>query len=284
MSGGSGNTARIAVTGQAGFIGRRLVAALKARGDEVVLLEGDVRSKAIWDTRFDTLYHLAAVLPAGFRADPEEAFDVNTRGTLNALEACRACGANLVFSSTCAVYGPTGTDRVKEDHVLAPQSPYGVSKLIGEHLCGTYTASYGVRCTIFRLFNVYGPRQHPDFLIPYLVSCARDGKEAKVRHPDSSRDFVHLNDVVRALVAASTQETPLRILNLGSGHLHSVRNVLQMLGRAVGRPLAWREARGGADPTPALCADSGRAVEALGWTASVDLETGLGRLLRPAAD
>jgi UDP-glucose 4-epimerase len=266
---------RVAVTGHRGFIGRHLVATLGALKARVVLLEGDVRSPESWTGPFDLLFHLAAVMPHRFAEDPGEGFSVNIEGTLRALEACRARGARMVFTSTCGVYSPSEAGALSEACRVDPQTPYARSKLMAEMLCRSYADHFGVSGTVLRLFNIYGEGQKAEFLVPYLAQCALEGREAVVHHPESSRDFVHVTDVARALVRAALVEGPFEVFNIGLGRPYTVRQVLEAIGRVLGRPVAWRQGEGRPDPQPAVFARIERAEARLGWRPTVGLEQGL---------
>lgn len=266
---------RVAVTGHRGFIGRHLVAALGALKASVLLLEGDVRSPEAWKGPFDLLFHLAAAMPHRFAEDPGEGFSVNVEGTLKALEACRARGARVVFASTCGVYSPSEVGALSEACRVDPQTPYAQSKLVAEMLCRSYADHFGVSSTVLRLFNIYGAGQRAEFLIPYLVQCALEGREAVVHHPESSRDFVHVTDVARALVGAALIGGPFEVFNIGLGRPYTVREVLEAIGRVLGRPVAWRQGEGRPDPQPAVFARVERAETRLGWRPTVGLEQGL---------
>lgn len=266
---------RVAVTGHRGFIGRHLVAALGALKAPVVLVGGDVRSPESWTGPFDLLFHLAAVMPHRFADDPGTGFSVNVEGTLKALEACRARGARMVFTSTCGVYSPSEAGAISETCPVDPQTPYARSKLMAEMLCRSYADYFGVSSAILRLFNVYGAGQRPEFLIPYLARCAVDGREAVVYHPEAGRDFIHVKDVVQALMRAGLVEAPFEVFNIGMGRPHTVRQVLEAVEKAVDRPVAWRRGEGRPDSQPSVYADIGGAATRLGWRPDIRLEQGL---------
>ena len=266
---------RIAVTGFRGFIGRRLVETLVNLGAELTLLEGDVRQSATWGREFDVLIHLAAATGAEFSANPGKSFSVNLGGVTNALEACRNRSAAMVFPSTCGVYRPVEKGIVAESHPVEGRTPYAASKLMGEMLCESYASAYGVPCCVLRLFNVYGGGQGDPFLIPYLLRCAVEDAPAIVKHPDSVRDFVHVEDVVDAILKASSITSGHRVLNIGSAEPHSVSQVIDLVGQVIGRDVKWTSETALPDPHPSIWADIQNARECLGWAPKVSLERGL---------
>ena len=271
---------RIGLTGHRGFIGQHLVSVLRSLGAQVWLPEGDVRAAGTWTGDFDLLYHLVAALPDRFAEEPCSGFSVNLDGTLKALEACRVREARLVFASTCGVYSPAESGAIAESCTVDPQAPYAQSKLMAEMLCSSYANHFGVPSTVLRLFNVYGPGQKLDFLIPYLVECALENCEAIVHNPTNSCDFVHVSDVVEALVCSASQKGPFEVLNIGRGRAHTVREVITTIGDILGCALLWKQGDGRPDSQPAGYADIGRAAAVLKWRPTKDLDWGLRNLIR----
>ncbi|MBI4962325.1 MAG: NAD(P)-dependent oxidoreductase [Desulfomonile tiedjei] len=270
---------RVLITGHRGFIGRHLIAELARRGAKILLCQGDVRDRGAWQPEFEIAYHLAAASPSQFESSPTEAFDVNINGVLRGIEACAGRNAHLIFASSCSVYACCDSRPVAEDHELAPTGSYATSKLIGEMLCRDYARNGRLGCTFFRPFNVYGPGQSSDFLIPYLIDCARKGIPASIRHPDSIRDFVHVRDVVAALIAGATRSVTCDVFNLGSGQGRSVRQVIDSLSKIFGRTVRFEVVPAPPDPIPSLYADISKSRLELGWAPQVSLDTGLRELV-----
>lgn len=267
---------RIAVTGSRGFIGHRLVQALRSQGHTVNPLVGDVTSPKTWEGEFDILYHLAAAMPKIYAQDPGRGYSVNVCGVINALEACRLRSAKIVFPSTCGLYRDQISDSVSEDHPLQDQTPYATQKLVGEMLCRAYAAHHKVRCVILRLFNVYGGGQKPQFLIPYLFQCAFTGSMALIKTPDSRRDLIHVDDVVAAMLAAAGVDTEYALLNIGSGSSHSVREIISFVQEIVGQPLSWKHVAGSTDVHQGIRADISAARAGLmRWYPRVRIQEGL---------
>ena len=270
---------RIAVTGFNGFIGSCFVNKLRSLNIPVILLEGDVRSSETWKEDFNVLYHFAAMMPAKFADSPHEAFAVNIHGVLNALDACRRNKAQMVFTSTCGVYKPDKTQPFLEDHPLEPPTAYTQSKLIGEMLCRTYAKQYGVKSIIYRLFNVYGPDQNAGFIIPYLIKCGCDGRTAEVSHPESSRDFIHVKDVVDVLLRVAKIKELFSIYNVGSGKSHTIAEVIELIGQVCGKKMPYKRIESAEDPQPFVRANISRAVHDLGWSAKVNFKDGIQEII-----
>ena len=235
----------------------------------------------------DAVVHFAAYAYVGeSMADPGMYFRNNVANTLNLLEAMRAAGVGrIVFSSTCATYGVPATVPIAEDHAQLPVNPYGESKLFVERALHWHGVAHGLRWMALRYFNAAGadpdgeigedhdPETH---LIPLAIETALGRRrELQVmgtdyRTPDGTavRDYVHVADLADAHVRALRYLEgggQSAALNLGTGRGHSVRDVIAMVERVSGRPVAARDvARRAGDP-PALVAAPGRARELLGW-------------------
>ena len=285
---------RSLVTGGAGFIGSHLVDALVTRGDEVTVLddlstgrythvnqaahfvEHDIREP--FDTEAEVVFHLGAQADVGTSVD-RPAFDaaVNVVGTVNVLEAARAAGAALVFASTGgAIYGDVDGP-APEDGERRPVSPYGTAKLAGEAYVDAWRRIHGLRSVSLRFANVYGPRQSSSLeggVIAIFLERMERGEETVIfGDGEQTRDFVHVADVVRALVTASEHDGG--VFNIGTGVETSI-NRLHELCRAVvgaGTPPRHDEARAGDARRSVL--DVSRAERELGWRSEVGLEDGL---------
>jgi UDP-glucose 4-epimerase len=283
------------VTGGAGFIGSHLVNALVARGDEVTVLddlstgrhahvdeaahlvEHDVREP--FDTEADVVFHLAAQADVGTSVE-RPAFDaaVNVVGTVNVLEAARAAGAAMVFASTGgAIYGDV--DRpAPEDAERRPVSPYGTAKLAGEAYVDAWRRIHGLDAVSLRFANVYGPRQSSSLeggvIAIFLERMARGEETLIFGDGEQTRDFVHVDDVVRALVGASERGSG-GVFNIGTGVETSINRLHELCGAAVGvgTPPRHTEARAGDARRSVL--DVSRADRELGWRAELGLEEGL---------
>ena len=256
----------VLVTGGAGFIGCSLVRALDRRGDrirvlddlstglasnlagiDVDLVEGSITDPSIVRSAMDgvaSVVHLAArgSVPRSV-ADPVGNHAANDTGTLNVLEAARAVGAHVVFSSSSSVYG-INTDLPKREEMWTqPMSPYGASKLAAESYVMAYRDVYDLDAVALRFFNVYGPWQRTDHdyaaAIPRFAWRALHGQPLAV-HGDGkqTRDFTHVDAVVRVLVDAVDRRVSWpRPVNLAFGDRISINDVVAELSRQLARPL-----------------------------------------------
>jgi len=295
------------ITGGAGFIGSHIANELVARGDDVrvfdnfssgkrenlsnlvnqiEVVEGDLRdAEAVRNAvaNVDVVFHLGAVpsVPRSI-ADPGTSMDVNVRGTLNVLLAARDQGCKrVVFASSSSVYGNTLELPKRETFTPRPLSPYAISKLSGEQLCGVFTSIYGLETVALRYFNVFGPRQDPNSqysaVIPkFLKTLAESEKPTVYGDGGQSRDFTFVSNVVHAnLLASVAFGAAGGVFNIASGKAISLNQLLTEIGNQLTVvPLAnYTESRIG-DVRDSL-ADISRAREVLGYEVLVPFEEGL---------
>jgi UDP-glucose 4-epimerase len=291
---------RAVVTGGAGFIGSNLVDALVARGDEVVvvddlstgkrenlnddarLVELDIRSPDLADVfaqaEPDLCFHLAAQadVPTSVRR-PDFDAEVNVVGTVRVLLAA-GDRTTVVFSSTGgAIYGDCERP-AREDDPRRPLSPYGVAKLSGEEYLAGWNRLHGTRHTVLRFGNVYGARQEATLeggVVSIFLDAMAAGRETKIYGEGSqTRDFVHVDDVVAAIMTAPGAGG---VFNVGSGIETSVVELHAQCRAVTGddRLPLFEAAREGDVMRSVL--DVSRAEAELGWRPMLSLEEGLRR-------
>ena len=299
------------VTGVAGFIGSHLAEALVARGHEVVgvdcftdyydpglkranlagllrapgfrLVELDVAAAdlAVLPDRPRHVYHLAA--QAGVRASWGSEFASyvhhNVLGTQRVLERWRDAGCErVVVASSSSVYGDAERMPTVETDRPRPYSPYGVTKLAGEHLALLYARNFGVPAVAMRYFTVYGPRQRPDMGFHRFIRALLVGEPVTLYGDgEQTRDFTFVADAVAANLAAAERGVPGTAYNVGGGSRVSVNDVLARLSRLTGKPLRLdRRPPQPGDPRD-TGADISLAGRDLGWRPHVTLDEGLAR-------
>ncbi len=277
---------RVLVTGGSGFIGRHVVAALRADGavvriidlqphpdPEVDIVIGDIADPAVLERAFgggcDSIVHLAAVTSV-LRSvqEPERTFATNVIGTNAVLAAGRAAGAtSLAFASTNAVTGPMEAPKITEAATLNPLTPYGSTKAAAEMLMSAYTASYGLRCACLRLTNAYGPgMQAKDSIVARLMRAIRLGGTFEIYGDGNQvRDYVHAHDVVAAIKLALVNDTWAGPMVIGSGTSLTVHEVLQAVRDVSGAELPVRHGPAKPGEMPAVVVDPSRA-HAAGWS------------------
>jgi UDP-glucose 4-epimerase len=239
------------------------------------------------------VYHLAA--QAGVRASWGSSFEVYTRNNVLAtqrlLEACVAAGVpKVVYASSSSVYGDQDLLPLVETARPEPRSPYGVTKLAAEHLCGLYQANHGLDTTALRFFTVYGPRQRPDMAFNKFIRAMLEGREiALYGDGTQTRDFTYIDDIVEGLVRARSAPAG-SVMNLGGGNRVSLSEATATLGRIMG--VAPKLAIQGVEAGDVrdTWADISRAARLIGYKPTTGLEVGLRREyewlvgLEPAAE
>jgi UDP-glucose 4-epimerase len=305
---------RVLVTGAAGFIGSHLSEALLSRGYEVYAVDSfddfyDRRLKEAnlsalrASSRFtfreadlsdanlgpllrdvDTIFHLAA--RAGVRTSWGEGFGPyvknNIIGMQRLLEASVQAGVRrVVYASSSSVYGQTEEEKLptSEDQTGRPISPYGITKLAGEHLLTAYGAASSLEVVGLRFFTVFGPRQRPDMAFHRFLKAALDGRSITLFGDGSqTRDFTFVEDIVAGVVAAGEQPAEsidARMFNLGGGHRVTLKHALNVISEVThGRLRIDMQDRAAGDVTD-TAADTSLAKTLLGYSPKTDLGAGI---------
>jgi len=299
---------RILLTGGAGFIGSALANRLVDKrhtvlvlddlsaGDprrlrpEVLLTRGDVKDvPKLWTLLqgVDCVYHLAARVRVPESVHyPAEYNDVNVGGTVALMEAMRDTGVRrVVFASSGALYGQAARQPIVESQTPNPNSPYGVTKIAAEYYLSTLGALYDIETVSLRIFNAYGPGQelpasYPP-VIPQLLRQAQTGGSLVILGDGSqTRDFVYVDDVVDALLAAATATAVNRaVINVGSGREISINELAACVARVTGQEVSVLHNRGQSAGVSRLVADVGLAKQLLDWEPHTHLEQGLKLIL-----
>jgi UDP-N-acetylglucosamine/UDP-N-acetyl-alpha-D-glucosaminouronate 4-epimerase len=303
-------SAKVLVTGGAGFIGSHLVQALLARGDEVRVLdnfstgaraniagldvevvEGELRSyervhNAVRGT--EVVFHLGALgsVPRSVQ-DPLTSSAVNVEGTLNVLLAARDEGVRrVVFASSSSIYGNQPQLPLRESMAPDPISPYGVAKLAAERYCVSFSRVYhSFETVVLRYFNVFGPRQDPNSqyaaVVPLFVTAIAAGTPVTIFDDGGqSRDFTYVENVVAAnLLAADAAGTSGRIFNVSAGLPTSVGELADTIGGLLGKPVDRRYLPPRPGDLRNSWAEITEARGALGFEPTVSLEEGLKRTI-----
>jgi nucleoside-diphosphate-sugar epimerase len=235
----------VLVTGAGGFIGRRLVGALAREGAEVTgwtrpdvdLLDRAAVAAAMDALRPATVFHLASAGVGAARAhDPRViAEDV---AMMDALLAAAPRGSRLVVTGSMAEYGRGG--RHGEEDRCDPRTAYAIARLAAGSLAQAYAESYGLALTVARLYGVYGPGEASQRLFPQLIESLSAGHPVALSDGLQRRDFIHVDDVCRALIAiaaAPAADCPA-IVNVGTGRAVKMRDAAEWVADALSAPRA----------------------------------------------
>ena len=298
---------RALVTGAAGFIGSHLSRHLLDEGDEVLgldcftpyyardrketnlapvstrpgfrLVEADLVETDLSPLLegIDVVYHLAA--QPGVRSSWGTGFSGyvrdNVLATQRLIEACiPASVGRFVAASSSSIYGDAETLPTRESALPRPVSPYGVTKLAAEHLCGAYRATAALETASLRLFTVYGPGQRPDMAFSRLTSSAVRGEPFEVYGDgEQTRDFTFVEDVARAFRACAGSGLG-GVANVGGGSRTSLNDAIRIVESIAGpiQVVRRNHQRGDVRHTGA---DITLARDSFGWSPTVALEEGL---------
>ncbi len=313
-------SARVLVTGAAGFIGSHVCEALLARGDEVVgldnfdpfypravkernldglrrakgfrFVEADIVRDALPLDGVSVVLHLAA--RAGVRPsleDPASYGDTNVTGTVRVFEAARRAGLRrIVFGSSSSVYGDATPAPFGEDTAAVwPISPYAASKRAGELMAHAFAHLYGLQIACLRFFTVYGPRQRPDLAIHRFTQLIAEGQPVRMHGDGSSeRDYTYITDCVDGILAAVEWTARPRAgggglaepINIGGGARVRLDRLIDLIGQTLGREV--RIERHGDQPgdVQLTAADLRRAERELGYRPAVGIEEGIRQFVR----
>jgi nucleoside-diphosphate-sugar epimerase len=292
----------VLVTGAGGFVGANLVRRLADEGhdttavcrpggtawrlegiagavrvEELDVCDGEAVARLFAQAQPEVVLHLATFGAYHWQSDPRRIVETALLGTVNVLEACRAAGcARVVNAGSSSEYGfkdhPPG-----EEEGVEPNSAYGVAKAAATAYC--LHAAGELETVTLRLYSAYGPFEEPARLMPALVACGLRGELPPLVDPDTARDFVAVDDVVRAFMLAAFEPLPQPgcVYNVGSGRQTSIRELAELATGVFGID---REPRfGTAEPrawdTSTWVASIDRIEAELGWRPELSLKGGL---------
>jgi UDP-glucose 4-epimerase len=294
------------VLGGGGFIGSHVVDALLERGHRVRVferprvpqyrpcdgetlewLEGDFQNSAVVSEAVrdaDAIVHLVSTtLPKTSNDDPEFDVQSNVIGTLRLLRLAVESGVRKVvfISSGGTVYGVPVAIPIPETHPTEPRVSYAIGKLAVEKYLAVFQQQHGLDYAVLRVANPYGPRQRVDIAqgaVAVFLDAALSQRSVDIWGDGSVvRDYVHITDVARAFVLALEYGGTERIFNIGSGQGHSLTDLLNVIERAVGHPVARRFLPARGIDVPSNVLDIARARRELGWAPQIGLDEGVAR-------
>ncbi len=299
---------RVLVTGSSGFVGLHLCAHLESRGYEVfgcdqTAAEGQTRRRVCditdtesvedcvrWAAPVDFVLHLAAItfVPEAAR-NPTQVADVNMLGTIRLIDALRsqAPKARLVFVGSSEVYGPPRETPVTEGHRFDPQNPYAMSKAAADHYCRFRSQNDGMDIVRMRPFNHSGPGQSDRFVLSSFarqiaeIEAGKRGPSIKVGNLEAARDFMHVDDVVRAYVSALQDGRRGEAYNICSGESHRIGDALESLVAMADAEISIETDSGRfrPDDVPEIRGSHEKFTRDTGWRPEKSFESLLGDLL-----
>jgi UDP-glucuronate 4-epimerase len=303
------------VTGAAGFIGSHIAEALLRQGSSVIgvdaftsyyarsikernlsklrtfeqfrFVEADLRTADLLSLLEGSNAVLHQAGQPGVRMSWGDQFSdyvsSNIVVTQRLLEAARRTGVQrFVYASSSSAYGNAVSFPTTEVTLPRPFSPYGLTKLAGEQLCGMYAENWGLPTVALRYFTVYGPRQRPDMAFHRFITAALEHRQIEVYGDgEQRRDFTYVGDVVRANLLAVQRPLPAGcVLNIAGGSYATVNQVLQLVAELVGEEIRVRRVESQAGDVAETQADCRLARLLLGWNPTVKLSEGLANQVR----
>jgi len=308
----------VLVTGGAGFIGSHLCGRLLKEGTTVIcidnfdsfydpnikikniegmgkkfpnqfkLITGDIRSsehltETFKKNRIDSVVHLAA--RAGVRPSIDNPLlyqDVNIRGTIVLLEACKEFGIkDFIFASSSSVYGEN--QRVpfsEEDLDIQPISPYGATKRAGELLCYSYHHLYGMNIASLRIFTAYGPRQRPEMAIHKFTRLIDQDEKIPIYGDGSARrDYTYIDDLIEGILAVMHHHRGFEIYNLGESQTTSLNELIHLIEEAFGKKANIEMLEPQPGDVSITYADISKAERKLGYHPKIKIEEGIKRFV-----
>jgi UDP-glucose 4-epimerase len=301
------------VTGVAGFIGSHLAERLVALGRDVLGVDSftDYYSRKIKESNISSLqrkrgfkfvemdlssarqkglmdgievvFHLAA--QPGVRASWGDTFEYYTRdnilATQHLLESAKDAGImKFIYASSSSIYGDSERLPCSEDAIPRPNSPYGVTKLAGEHLCEVYQKNFDVPTVTLRYFSVYGPRQRPDMAFNRFIDRISERRAIEVYGDGSQmREYTFVDDIVSATLLSMDAKKG-SVYNVGSGESVSLREAISILSSIVGREVKVEYSKRASGDVQRTQADISRIKNELGFEPKVGLQDGLRRQLQ----
>jgi UDP-glucose 4-epimerase len=298
---------KVLVTGGAGFVASHVVDALVENGHEAVVVDNlrsgergnvppgvplhniDIRSpelvRLLESERPEVVcHHAAQTTVKGSTSDPKYDADVNVMGMINLLQGCVSAGVRKVtFSSSGGtVYGNTQNLPVKETEPLRPVSPYGITKVAGEEYIEYFGENFGLKYTIMRYSNIYGPRDHAssEHVITVFIDRLLAGKTPVIHWDgEQSKDYLYVADCVAANLVVLT-EGDNEVYNIGSGRPLSVNEIFREITRQMGVDVEPEYGPKRPGDVRAFYLDISKAERELGWAPRVSFEEGLARTIR----
>lgn len=290
----------VLVTGGTGFVGWHLTQALANKGASVVIIarstkplqlssgnnvtfiKADITRPLNVDLdRINFVFHLAAVTNLAYCKEHHEvAFRINSHGTRNVLEFSESVEAErFVYVSTLGIYGTPRYFPVDEQHPACPMEPYAQSKLEAEKNALEFISHHGMKISVARVFNVYGPNQNSDMVLPAIILQSLKKDVIDLENLDTTRDFIYIDDVVDGLIKVALLGKDREIYNLGTGVETSIGQLVNEVASLLEREIKVNQKSEKVLRVPRSQADVSKAEKHLGWVPKVSLRDGLRRII-----
>ena len=286
---------QIVITGHNGFLGSNLLSKLISEKYKITGISKTIKKnnsikqikKNILNIKDSDIannsciIHLAAITNVAYcEKYPEECYKVNVIATQKILEIARKKNCSLIYPSTSHVYAIPHKLPIKEAHPTNATSVYSESKISGEKLCETYSKSYGLNISVLRLFSTYGPKNSEYKVESRIITQLLSNRTIKIGNLSPKRDFVYIDDVIRAFQIVMKNLKSFNTYNVGSERSYSIQEICNILKKLSGKknPIIVDKTKLRKNDTKNVVSDCSK-IKKLGWKPRVSINKGLGLTL-----
>ena len=287
----------VLITGYNGFIGSNLVNSLSKKSNIIGVsndiirnlyvkrcIKKDIRNISVTDVKenIHDVIHLAAITDVQYcQENPNICFEVNMMGTQKMLEFARKKDSRFTYISTSHVYGIPKLIPIKEKHPRNPTSVYAASKLAGEICCESYARTYGMDISVLRLFSVYGPNSPKHLVISKIITQLKSQKEIHLGNLSSKRDFVYIDDVIKAIELVMKKSKGFETFNVGTGKSISIYDLCKIIQKITMKNFTIKSISSLKRKVDVKNLVSNTAkIRKLGWKPCVDINRGLDMVIQ----
>ena len=282
---------QIVITGHNGFLGSNLLLKLISEKYDITGISKTIKKnnlikqikRNILDikesdiAKNSCIIHLAAITNVAYcEKYPEECYKVNAIATQKILEIARKKNCSLIYPSTSHVYAIPHKLPIKEAHPTNATSVYSESKISGEKLCETYSKSYGLNISVLRLFSTYGPKNSEYKVESRIITQLLSNRSIKIGNLFPKRDFVYIDDVIRAFQIVMKNLKGFNTYNVGSERSYSIQEICNILKKLSGKknPIIVDKKKLRKNDIKNVVSDCSK-IKKLGWKPKISINEGL---------
>ena len=269
----------ILITGSSGFIGKNLITKLVYHN--VIKLSTKNLSTKFSEHKkpIDIIIHLGAVTPYNIKKN-KSYLKENYLSVLDLLNfSVQNKIKKIIFCSTY-VYGNPTSLPINELHLVSPHNEYAQSKYFGEQLCEFYHKFFGIDIIILRPFNIYGPNQNSNYLIPNIIDSILTNKKIKILNVNSKRDFLHVDDFISLILKLISNDFKFEIYNVGSGKSFSFKQIIKKCENLTKQKINAIYENDESNFIPEIRCDNSKITHDLDWNPEISINMGLKSILK----
>ena len=282
---------QIVITGHNGFLGSNLLLKLISEKYDITGISKTIKKNNLIKqikrnilnikesdiAKNSCIIHLAAITNVAYcEKYPEECYKVNAIATQKILEIARKKNCSLIYPSTSHVYAIPHKLPIKEAHPTNATSVYSESKISGEKLCETYSKSYGLNISVLRLFSIYGPKNSEYKVESRIITQLLSNRSIKIGNLFPKRDFVYIDDVIRAFQIVMKNLKGFNTYNVGSERSYSIQEICNILKKLSGKknPIIVDKKKLRKNDIKNVVSDCSK-IKKLGWKPKISINKGL---------